>query len=174
MKYIVFSFFLALTNFSHTQIDTIKVERERSGNSYLSEVLINKDINLGVFDIHYVKEPVRNSYLYIFNFNTKEVVAKFHFTNWTYFHSSWIDQGGILHLTKGTLFSKTILINLKTGEELKGKEYKDEKKEEQDNKGNLWFDSSELYCTDDVVYLNGLSVHYNSDIPGFVVRKLKL
>lgn len=51
----LFFFFMITPTFSVGQMDTLNIEASKSGTSYLSEVLINKISNLGVFEIHYLK-----------------------------------------------------------------------------------------------------------------------
>ena len=154
--------------FAFGQIDTLNIDSSKSGKSYLSSVLINKKSNIGIFEIHYYTGRLSNSYFYVIDFNKKEIMSKFSFKNWTYLYSSWIDNDSILHLSKGSIFTRKILVDLKNGEILKSD--KNKRKQIKDDNNVLFIDSQELYCTNRLVYWNGLKIFYAGNLKCFIIK----
>lgn len=150
------------------QVDTLKIEREKTGNSYLSNVLIDEELNIGVFAIHYHKGRLSNSYFFAIDLKEKKVVSSFSTKNWSYLYSSWIDENLVLHLSRGRLFDRVTLIALKTGNRIDDKRLKKQSKK---SSSHVYVSSEDLYCTNSVVYLEGQRIYYNHVLSCFLIEK---
>jgi hypothetical protein len=155
------------------QVDTLHFSADKSGKSYLSNVLINKETNIGVFDISYLKGRLSSSYYYVIDFEQRKIISTFKFSYWTYLHSSWFEGDSILNLSKGRIFSRKVLINLNTGEKIQSKKYRRKEKKSVSTKNNVYIDSQELYCTNGFVYINGLKINFDQKSNSFIINKEK-
>ena len=155
------------------QVDTLHFSADKSGKSYLSNVLINKETNIGVFDISYIKGRLSSSYYYVIDFEQKKIISTFKYSSWTYLYSSRMEGDSILYLSKGRIFSRKVLINLYTGEKLQSKKYRREEKNSVSTENNVYIDSQDLYCTSGYVYVNELKIYYDQKSNSFLVSKEK-
>jgi hypothetical protein len=161
MKKITLFLALIVPLLSYSQLDSLHISSQKSGSSYLSEVLINRELNLGVFEIHFTKGRLSDSYFCVIDLKKKEILSEFRYKNWTYLYSSSIDSNAVLHLTKGSLFNRVKEIDLRLGNELTRSEKNSSKKDEQITKKDVYIGSQDLYCTSQMVYWNYLRIWYD-------------
>ena len=150
------------------QTDSLSINSERSEDSYLNRVLINQKSDIGIFEIHFTKGRLSNSYYYAIDLKKNEILSTFNFKNWTYLYSSWIDDDKILHLSKG-IFNRKILIDLSTGFKLTSDKKRRKEQAPKDGNHSLHIDSQELYCTNNVVYYEEKRIRYDSNNQCFIL-----
>jgi hypothetical protein len=167
MKKIILAILFLLPIFAFGQDDTLHINSAKPWKSYLSQVLIGKKSNLGVFDIHYSKGRLSRSFYCVIDFDKKEIVSTFTIKNWTYLYNSWIDNESILHLSRGWLFARGLMIDLKNGSRLGSDSIKE--KDAPANTDAVHIDSQDLYCTSSIVYWSGLRIVYDDDLKCFIL-----
>jgi hypothetical protein len=159
-------FWVAFISFG--QADTLRVDSNKAGNSYLTNVLLNKTTGIGVFEIHYTKGRLSNAYYCAIDLNQKEIRSTFNFKNWTYLNSAWVDTDNVLHLSKG-IFGRMVLIDLTNGTKRTSDKQKRKEKAPKDAVNDQHLDSQDLYCTGGMVYYNKLRIQYDSNLQSFIL-----
>lgn len=101
----------------------------------------------------------------------KKILSTFSTKNWSYLYSSWIDSNSILHLSKGRLFHKKVLYDLKSGNKIARNLAQSKKEQTTDPCNDLHIGSQDLYCTNKIVYWGDLIASYNSDLNCFIIDK---
>lgn len=167
------TFFLLLLMplFTFGQVDTLKIETIKRGDSFLSNVRVDTNLNIGVFEIHFSKGRLSNSYYYVIDFNEKKVLSSFNTKNWSYLYNSWIDGDSILHLAKGRIFTRRVLFDLNSGSKVDDKTTQSEKEQAKESSNDGYIDSQDLYCTSSIVYYGGYRVFYDDKLKCFIMDK---
>jgi len=178
----------SITNFlAHAQesIDTLVLPRAKEGSTYLSEVLYNENLGIGVFEVKYLRGRIKFSQLILLSSSEPKIRCVLEVKKHVYLDGSKFLGDSILLLDKGLFFNRTYVYDLKVGSRLTGEQashflkQSDDLSEEQGANGNnemekagdTYVSNEDLYCTKHVVYFGGKGFFYQEEAHSMVVRK---